>query len=277
MINSEALYPILTMLLSIVPITLGFVLLLFSSPKEDVLLQTYRKARKALAWAFLILGVFNIVEAALAQVHPVEEEPFNIANVFIIVSSFQACLFTYASIVLMSPSFSKEMWAKRQLCIISGLSIAILVGFFFDRSVFHYLLLSLFFIFYLYQLVFYTLLFLRKKREYFQKVDHYFSGMEGHWLRWVSTGFFMALAIGIGASFLVLFPGQQLSLTFTFLSILFYVFFAGKYLEYPRRFYHLQPIISPENETFIQSDIPLEEKRSLEDKLEVWISRKCFL
>ena len=277
MINSEILYPVLIALLSIVSITLGFVLLLFSSSKEEVLLQTYRKARKALAWAFLILGIFNILEAVLAQIHPSEEEPFNIANVCLIIASFQACLFTYASIVLMSPSFSKEIWTKRQLCIISGLSTAVLVGFFFDRSLFHYLLLALFSIFYTYQLIFYTRLFLRKKREYLRKVDHYFSGMEGHWLRWVNTGFFMSLATGIGAFFLILFPEQYFSLIFTFFCTLFYVFFAGKYLEYPRRFYRLQPIISPEKETDIYSDIPVEEKRSLEDKLEIWISQKRFL
>ena len=277
MFDSEILYPIFITLLSIVSITLGLILLLFSSPKENVMLRTYRKARKALAWAFLILGASNILEATLAYMHPVEEEPFNIANVCVIVASFQACLFTYASIVLLSPSFSKEGWAKRQLCIISGLSIAIITGFFFDRSIFHYLLLSLFFVFYSYQLVFYTRLFLRKKKEYFQRADHYFSGMEGYWLRWVNTGFFMSLATGIGALFLILFPGSQSSVIFTFFCTLFYVFFAGKYLEYPRRFYDLQPIISPEKEIAIQSDISWEEKLSLEDKLEGWISGKRFL
>ncbi len=273
MIEIKTIYPVLVIAMSILPITFGFLLLLFAVPKGSVL-QTYRTSRKALSFAYIIFGLLNIMEAIFMRGNAGEDR-LMLADFCLIIASFQAFLFTISLIILIDPGFVSKSWKTYQLCCIAGLSAVTIIGFNVESIFFKHLVLVLFSGFYLYQLFFYTRLFLQKKKLYIQKVERYFSGTESKWLKWINIAFFSALSIGIGAFFLIIFTSQWFNLVFTIICFIFYFLFAVKYLEYPQLFQRLQPVIVSEQNNI--PDISIGEQQSLEHKLNLWICKKSFL
>ena len=274
MSDAKTIYNILIYGVSIIPITLGLLLLLFAIPKSQAL-RPYMLSRKALAIAYLAMGVLNVLEAAVTG-DQLGEDVFKTANLTLIVASCQAYLFTYALIILIDPAFASLRWNKWQLCFICGGCAGIISGLFFDLLVWKYIVFFLFLAFYAYQLIYYTWLFLKKKKAYISKIDNYFSGYEFHWLKWISVAFFSALAIGVSALFRVVLVNLWLGNLFSIACCVFYLLFAIKYLEYPRLFDKLQPVIKPEQDAPHSTEADMR-PLSLEHKLEKWIKEKRFL
>ena len=274
MIDAKATYNILIYAVSIIPITLGLFLFLFPIQKNQEL-KHYMLSRKVLAIAYLAMGILSILNVAVSG-DQLGEDAFRTASLTLIVASCQAYLFTYAIIILIEPAFASYKWNKWQWYFISAGCTGIISCLFFDLHVWQYIVFALFFAFYTYQLIYYTFLFLKKKKLYISKIENYFSGYEIHWLRWIDIAFFSALTIGISALFSVIFNNLWFRNVFSVTCCVFYLFFTIKYLEYPNLFNKLQPVIDPQKDTFrlnrkdIQND-------TMEQKLEEWIREKRFL
>jgi len=269
----RTIYPVLVIVMSILPITFGFLLLLFSVPKDPAL-KAYRISRKTLAFAYIIFGLINILEAVFMN-ESGGEDCLMLAGFCLIIASFQSFLFTLSLIVLIDSGFISRLWTTYQLCCIFALSTVTIISFNIESVLFKYIVLILFSCFYICQLIFYTRLFLQKKKTYIKKVEYYFSGDESKWLKWINTAFFSALLIGIGAFFLAIFTSPWFNLVFTIICFVFYFFFTVKYLEYPQLFRRLQPVIISEQNDI--TDISIVEQESLEYKLNQWINKKSFL
>ena len=278
MLEAKTIYNILIYGVSIIPITLGAFLLLFAIPKNQAL-KPYLLSRKALAIAYLAMGILNILKAVVMGDQLGEDSlPFNfkMANVSLIIASCQAYLFTYALIILIDPHFASLRWNKYQWCIISICSVGIISGLFLDLLIWQHIVFALFLAFYIYQLIYYTWLFLDKKKSYISKVDNYFSGQEIHWMKWIDLAFYSALVIGISALFMVVFNNMWFRNIFSLACCIFYFFFVIKYLEYPQLFYKLRPVIKPPKDDLSSKETDIQDN-TLEQKLEVWIKEKRFL
>ena len=271
MSDAKTTYIILNYGISIIPFMMGLFLLLFPVPKSHGL-KPYVLSRKALAIAYLMLGSLNALEGVLMG-DQLGEDIFLIANICLVVAMGQAYLFTYALVILMEPSFASNRWNRVQWCCIAGGFIAVITGFWVGVDMWQYIIFGAFLAFYLYQLIHYTLLFLRKKRSYIARVDNYFGGGEMYWLRWVDVAFLSALLIGISALFSAIFSDIWFNNVFIAACCVFYFAFALKYAEYPQLFDDLQHVIKSDD------DVPghVEERSTMIEKLEVWIKEKRFV
>ena len=272
--DAKSIYSILIYGVSIIPTTLGLLMLFFADPKNREL-KPYLLSRKALAIAYIAMGALNILEIVVMG-DQLGEDKFKTANITLIIASCQANLFTYALIILIDPAFSSLRWNKWQWGFISGGCIGIISGLFLDLPIWINVVFFLFLAFYLYQLIFYTFLYLKKKKSYINRVDNYFSGNEIYLLRWIDIAFFSALSIGLCALIMVLFTSIWFGNFFSIACCVFYLLFTVKYLEYPRLFEKLQPVIKPPQDD-IRSTEADKQRNTLEQKLELWIREKHFL
>ena len=271
--DAKTTYGILNYVISIVPLTMGLFLLLFSGSKSAGL-RSYIHSRKALAIAYLVLGTLNTLEAVLTG-DQLGEDLFLIANICLVVAMGQAYLFTYALIILIDPSFASNRWNRVQRYCIVGGCIAIISGFLPGMDVWQYIIFGLFLTFYFYQLINYTWLFLKKKRMFIARMDNYFSGGEMYWLKWVDVAFFSALVIGISAFFFVIFADMWFNNVFIAVCCVFYFAFALKYLEYPQLFEKLLPIFKEQDTS--DGNEEDDRRQTMEEKLEGWIKEKRFM
>ena len=272
--DALATYGFLAYIMAIVSSTLGLFLLL-SSVSENVGLKPYYLSRRVLAIAYFVLGVFYTIDGVMIGSEPGDEDLFLAANVSLGLPLCQAYLFTYALIILIEPSFALHKWNRvQQVCIVTG-CVSIITGFFLGIRPLQYVLFFMMLTFYLYQLICYTRLFLKKKKMYISRVENYFSGNEISWLRWVDVAFFSALIIGIGALFSVIIFDMRFNIVFILICGVFYFAFALKYLEYPKLFEALLPVIKEQH----MHDSNMEDDRKLttEKKLEEWIKEKRFM
>ena len=274
MIDAKAIYIILIYAVCITPIILGLFLFLFSIPKS-LELKPYLLSRKVLAIAYLAMGVLNVLGAA-ASGKQLGENAFMMANLTLIVASCQAHPFTFAIITLIDPDFVSHRWNKWQWCFITAGCTGVITGFFLDLLAWQYIVFILFLAFYIYQLIHYTWLFIKKKKSYINKVENYFSGYEIYLLKWIDIAFFSALSIGISALFTAVFPSIWFSIILCLICCAFYLFFAIKYLEYPQLFNKIQAVIWSKKNTSYPIGMHLKQD-TIEQKMEEWIKEKHFL
>ena len=275
MLDATVIYGFLAYIMAIVSSTLGLFLLLSSTYNKNPVLKPYYLSRKVLAIAYFVMGVFFTLDGVMIG-NEVGGDLFMAANISLGLPLCQAYLFTYALIILIEPSFASHQWNRvQQVCIGTG-CIAIITGFFLGIRILQYVFFGLFLSFYFYQLIFYTLLFLKKKKMYIGRVDNYFSGNEIYWLRWISVAFFSALIIGIGALLSVIIFNMWYNIVFIIVCGVFYFAFALKYLEYPKLFEELLPVIREQQDTPDSNDEDDREKTT-EEKLESWIKEKRFM
>jgi|GEM_PF-2586189 len=274
MLEAKTIYSFLAFIMAIISSTLGLFLLLSSASAKNPGLKPYNLSRKVLAIAYIILGMFYLLDGIMIS-NEVGGDLFIAANISLVLPLCQAYLFTYALIILIEPSFASHKWNRvQQICIAIGF-ISIIVGFFLGIKTLQYVFFSLCLSFYFYQLIFYTRLFLKKKKDYISRVENYFSGNDIYWLRWVDVAFFSALIIGIGALFSVIIFNMWFNTVFIIVCGIFYFAFALKYLEYPQLFEELQHVIGEQDKYRLgETDI---RKQTTEKKLEEWIREKRFM
>jgi len=274
MFDAKSIYIILIYAVCITPIILGIFLFLFSIPKS-LELKPYLLSRKVLAIAYLAMGILNVLGAA-ALGKQLGEDAFMMANLTLIVASCQAHPFTFAIITLIDPTFTSHRWNKWQWCFITTGCTGVITGFFFDIFVWQFIVFILFLAFYIFQLIHYTWLFLKKKKLYINKIENYSSGYEIYLLKWIDIAFFSALSIGVSALFTAIFPNLWFSNILCVVCCAFYLFFAIKYLEYPQLFNKIQSVILSKNDNSHPIETRLQHD-ALELKLEEWIKEKRFL
>jgi len=97
--------------------------------------------------------------------------------------------------------------------------------------------------FFTFQLIYYTLLFLKEAKKYDEELLDYFSDVVQLKMKWVRIAFFSALAIGITAMLSNFFPKHN-DWIVTLLFAIFYFGFAQEYIKYNKVFTIIEPAIS---------------------------------
>ncbi|MDF1548151.1 MAG: AraC family transcriptional regulator [Bacteroidales bacterium] len=265
---------------------MGTLFLAFPTPK-DLKLQNYRISLRILAAAYFVMTVLNIIIMFL-DFEVQTPEYFNF--IVLLISSLQALLFTFTLIILLNPAFVSS---KRLLLFVSPTLLFSLIYFillivvgdckitgirdfypcFSNPTV---IIRLLFFLYYISQLVYYILLFLKQEKIYLNKINNNYSDVSKFRLNWIRWAFFLALSIGIIAVGIQIFPGKLSDLVFNIILTLFYFGFALKYINYNKIFSYLAPVLgtiksSPEKQFMLKPRIIWGELKKL------ILSEKYFL
>ena len=188
-------------------ILMGITFFSFPTPKV-AMLQHYKLSKKILGLSYLTLGGLMLFNVLIGSPHKPEQF---LAFPSIIISSSQAYVFTFTLLILINPGLGTRRYMWRQLCpILAIITLFIVCNMIwgnpdthsikaFVTQIYHpaVAVRFLFFLFYIFQLVYYTYLFRREKRKFIGKMYDYYSDDTVLRLRWVEYAFYAALGIGI--------------------------------------------------------------------------------
>jgi AraC-like DNA-binding protein len=118
-------------------------------------------------------------------------------------------------------------------------------------------------------------LFLQNYKDYLCRMDNYYSAEEARRLRWVYLMFWGALGIGILALLSALFMTQAGSIVFSVVYLVYYIFFAIRFIGYPNEFKEIEAAMSNEPPTVNEEGAKL--PQGIEEKLQQWVQEKQFL
>lgn len=246
-------------LLAVVCAVMGTSFLSLHVPKKEGL-KNYRISLRVLSGAYFTLSILTII-VLVFNLADNSREYFTFISIFI--SSTQALLFTFTLITLINPNFVKARNLLKHLLPYFFILPLYLVSFLiFDDpkiSSFQDLNLNLnnptvlirfsLLIFFFFQLVYYTFLFLREEKKYDDELHDYFSEVIKLRMNWVKLAYFSALTIGIIAMLSSFFP-MNTDWIVTIIFSAFYFIFAQEYIKYNKVFSIIEPAINtPVQET----------------------------
>jgi AraC-like DNA-binding protein len=248
---------------------MGTLFMVFPLPK-NLDLKNYQISLRFLASAYFLLAILNTILLFDDFVYN-KPEYFNFT--WLLLSSLQALLFTYTLIILFDTQFAIRKHIKRNLLPILIFFSAYIVSVLFSGDCVMseignfeqcirnpaFIIRLMFFIFYLFQLIFYTYIFLKEEALYVKKINEYFSDTTKLRLKWIRYAFFSALLIGLSALFYQVFPSKTYNILFTFSLIVFYFVFSIKYINYNKLFAIIQPVVS---DAEIKQNLKIEYNRS---------------
>jgi AraC-like DNA-binding protein len=268
------LYDIISIYVTIGLLTLGGLSFLFVTVPESPLLDSYRKARIILSFAYLFFAAVNMVEYAFRNDGSVND--LLLRMVTLAVAFSQAFLFTFAMISLINVRWIEKRRFIRELMPVMAYIAAVFFFYFVFPAAFYVL-----FVLYLVQLIRYTRQFVLNYRQFRQKMDNYFSGLEKQKMQWVTVSFFLALGIGIIALVTALFPTVYTGIASSVIYLLFYGWFAIRFISYPHVFGRIEEIFADSDESPPVSGIENDKKYTadaskLERRIDDWINRKMF-
>jgi AraC-like DNA-binding protein len=209
-------------------------LFLFTAISDSPLLGNYRKARYAMAGAYLFFVAVEIIKYLFGDL-----SGHNIAllqAVSLTISVSQAFLFTFAMLALMEVRFPGWPYIFRESLPALLLAAAVFTVYAFCPETLFSAAFYGFAGIYALLLVRYTFLFVRSYRLFRTRMDNYYSDEESGRLSWVVFSFFAALTIGVMALLTSVFISTLAALIFTIVFDIFYTFFAIRFLNYPHLF-----------------------------------------
>lgn len=245
----------------------------------DTRLDKLRKARNLLVFSYFVLAALSLVCFFTGYDRHIESAST------LVVASFQALLFTMATVIFVRPE--KVEW--KTICIHSGgitvASIVLFATLLYLPEVYNqvfYIGLAA----YIVQLIAYTRIFLRAYRQTVHEVEDYYDDDEEGRLKWAKYGFYGALAIGIMAIPAMI--DHRLYLVFNPLYILFYGAMVSWFGNYCRKMHFALPVISPvpkkeqaATDTLVANAVfaaeTMSEKEScLQERLQKYIDKKEY-
>jgi AraC-like DNA-binding protein len=268
------LFVSVNLVLIVVSFALGIVFLSFPVPKVPGL-RNYRISLKILALSYLSMSLASVFLLLFTDgTSPLELlEP-----IYILMSSVQTMLFGLSLISLLNPGYvKKKLVLKHFSPTLSLVGLYLLALAFTHRSVIYrysdipavlgspvILLRMAMLVWVVFQLFFYTRLFLKEEKRYKNRVNNYFSDAYRLQLGWVRSAFIASLFVGVFSLFVGLFPYRVIDLSFTVFFAVFYLFFAVEYIQYPKVYYEIAPVIDnqlPQDEILVEKIIePIQEK-----------------
>lgn len=248
-----------TALLGVVCATMGTSFLSLHTPNKGGL-RCYRISLKVLASAYFTMSVLSVFILTF-KLADSSLEYFSFLSIFI--SSTQALLFAFTLITLINPNFVSKKKLLPHLLPYGIFLVVYLISLisFGDPDI---LSLSniglylthpttwvriLFLCYYIFQLIYYTYLFLREVKRYNQDLLDYFSEVYQLKLKWVRVAFFSALTVG-GIALIANFIPMQHDWITTLAYALFYFGFAQEYIKYDKVFNIIEPAIISATENF---------------------------
>jgi AraC-like DNA-binding protein len=227
----------------------------FPIPQKEAL-KNYRISLRVLSGAFFIFSIL-LLTVLLFNFNDNRNEPLTYLS--IIISSTQALLFSFTLITLFNPNFVNKKYLLIHLSPLIFFSL--LYG--ISTIIFHdpvlkdisdvpiyighpTIIIRIFFaLYYCFQLVFYTRLYVNEENKYRDELLNYFSEPFKLQLKWVRYAFMSALAIGT-LSLVVNFTAKPLYDTvFTILCSIFYLVFGIEYIKYTNIYSIIEPAIQP--------------------------------
>lgn len=232
---------------------MGSLFLSIPIPKKEGL-YSYKISLRVLASAYFAIGLLTIA-ILVFNLADNSREYFTFINIFI--ASSQALLFTFSIITLINPTF-----ANRKNILYHTLPYILFVTLYtLSFSIYgdpvlitakHALLhignptiwiRLLFLLYFLFQLIYYTQLFLKETKKYNTELMNYFSDVVQLKLKWVYIAFFAALTVGVTALISCFLP-KSVDWLITGIFALFYFGFALEYIKYNRVYAIIEPAIS---------------------------------
>ncbi|MDR2936251.1 MAG: helix-turn-helix domain-containing protein [Rikenellaceae bacterium] len=259
--------------------------LLFPSTAKSPLLGNYRRARYALAAAYLFFAAVNAAEYLFSG--SVSDVPL-IRTIVLAVAASQAFLFTITMLALLETRFPGWRPIFREAALALLLIIAVFTVYTACSEACFDVAFWIFAGMYALLLVRYTFLFRRNYRRFRRRMDNCFFGNEADWMRWVVFSFCAALVIGVMALLTTVFTSTITALIFTVVYDTFYIFFAIRFVDYAARF--------PAIEEAMENDDPVEAEETgpeagetiaaggktaarfveLERRIEQWVADKGY-
>lgn len=260
------IYSSINYILIVVCIVFGSVFLTMPVPNQKHL-NNYKTSLKVLATAYFVFALLTFLMIFF---------DFFANSGFLsffttLQSSIQALLFTSTLLTLYNPTF-----ITKRFLFINILPILILSVFYLGlrilfnekamEPIYHpqyilsnriNLLSILFFLYYCFQLAYYTRLFIIEEKKYNGEIDNYFSNNANLSQRWVHYTFYSALFIGILALSFQVFPNKIFDLLFSMILLVFYFIFSIKYINYNKFFVLIEPAIA----TFSEQETTLRENK----------------
>jgi AraC-like DNA-binding protein len=267
------------MALSVALFALGL-LYFFLDVSDNPKLAAYRKASKAMAFTYCFFGVINILESLERHTSDTSDNALLFRTVTLIIASVQAFLFTFAMISLVNTKYMTRKRFRLEISTVSAFVVAGLISYLvLDKnftSIFAYFYTG----FYFSQLTRYTLIFRKLYRQCLLEMENYFSGHEEKRLHWINFSFFLALAIGLIALIFALLPFALFGLICSLACLIFYVFFAIRFVNYAFIFNILEDVISEEptktDEVVLPEFAANEQIPRLESSINQWITDKQY-
>jgi AraC-like DNA-binding protein len=276
----EFVYSMTLLILAVTLFALGL-MFLFLNVSDNPKLAAYRNAAKAMAFTYIFFGVANTFEY-IERLFGVETDNSLLFRLItIIIASAQAFLFTFAMISLINTKYMKRKRFLREIFFISLFIVFGLACYLGTNKEIANIFAYFYTAFYFSQLLRYTLMFTKLYRNCLREMDNYFSGQEAERMRWISFSFFSAFAIGIMALILALYPSLPFGIIASLACLLFYVYFAIRFVNYAFIFNTIEEVLNEETEEeTLEESMPEstvnESVSALESRIAQWIADKQF-
>jgi AraC-like DNA-binding protein len=243
-------------------------------------LTAYRNATKVMSVTYLFLAVANLLESLERLTAETTDNALLFRLVTLIIASTQAFFFTFSMISLFNTGYAtwKRFW--REVSVISAFIVMGIVSYLvLDISlttVYSYCFMA----FYFSQLIRYTLIFRRLYSRYLLEVENWFSGYEESRLRWINFSFYSALTIGLIAMTCIVIPSSLFGVGSSVVYLLFYVFFAIRFVNYSFVFNILEDVIVEDPEADNNGSAPesFDNKHlaAMKRRIAKWVAAKRY-
>jgi len=253
--------------------TLCVLLVFISAPKKQAL-KPYRNTRIGLIFSFLLVTGLSLVLLYNDFTPTIERDLLSMNTLAI--SSFQLFIFSGTLIIMLDSRAYTVRQAMREILITLFFSI---LGYLFfvlhEWTLLHYLF-GIFGVYYVIQIVRYTLYYFKIKKSTVAKLDNFFSEEMATRMKWTGK-VFIWLFSGSIISFMSLYLDMRFYLFFAVYYTFFYLYFSIHYLNYVTLFLDMEPAFS------ISEDNPLKDKNSnksfeqLEKAIQEWEKQKFYV
>jgi len=216
-------------------------------------LRHYKTSLKYLAAAYISLALADAFFLSTNQEGSFTEF-LSFPN--LLIASLQSLLLTYSIITLFDYKYVSTSRIKTQFTPVVLLLVLFIVANFITKDpkfpinqYFKYLhfptviVRTLYFLFYIYQLIYFTILFFRVEKEYDKKINDYFSETISLRMTSVRISFIGALLVGLFSLLLHFFPTPQFNIAFIVFYTTFYLGFALVYINYNYIFNRIEPAL----------------------------------
>lgn len=235
-------------------VLLAIVFLILPLPPKKSLTK-YRISLRILSLAYLTMAVLKTVLVSFDH-EMIDLFSFN----SLVVASLQAVLFTFALIALINPLYiRKEKLLMHLLPVLGFVVLFVVISAIWGNPVAcSYSVLNLhtlnpaclvrmlFCVFYLCQLIYLSVIFLRQTAIYDKGINDYFADSLPYKQQGVKKIFFAALTMGLFAFLSFFMVTDWFKMLFDIFHCIFYPVFGFYYVRYPARFLQLEPAIYPE-------------------------------
>lgn len=270
---SDELYFTVMLAASSCMVATGFILAAVKT-RYDETRAKYRMAKTWMTTAVLVLGTLNIMQISI---DPDGDWDYLAGCITLAISYLQAMLLTMVVLVFISPKVVTLRLVLSQLAVITGMDVVLIGSLFLLPSRAFLYIYGLGIAVYIVMLVVYTRWYLRSYRQFRQLIADYYEDEEIEYgLRWLSTIFWVGLAVGVLAM-LMLYGSRDIDMCLTVVFAVFYAFLTACFINYELS----TPIILPALE---KRDLPQSEPdghqlttEPASISLATWIQQRGYL